>query len=271
MKYLKNLSAFFIPLFSMLCAFSIYLIIDNVVDNYKEKISKDYSIVVVSKKPLVKENINISGITVKELEALDKDKIVDNFKSNLSNNSIKLLKNRLPHFYKVYLESFPTTSEINKIKEYLLQNKNIKEVEVFSKNHNQVYLLLTLMNSISFILFFIITIFAIIIIAKQVKLWFHEHSTRISILKLHGASTLYSASSLLRYAITSSILAVFIVSIFLYLISSNLTIIFPSELNDILIIKFDYTIEVIKIIALSFGISMFTILGVLFKYKIDNE
>ena len=266
MKFLKNVFAFLIPLLSMLITFSIYLLINNVVDNYKSKISRDYSIVIVTNTPLIKENINeLAGIKVEKIQTLHKDRIINNIKTNLSSNSIELLKQKLPHFYQIYLEVFPTTSELESIKETLLRNKNIRKVEVFYKNHNQIYLLLVLLNSVSFILFFIITIFAIIIIAKQIKLWFHEHSTRIAILRLHGASILYSASTVLNYAIMSSFLAFLISGAFLYYVSHNMLVLFPLEL------KVDLNYELLKIFVLSFCISIFTIFGVLLKYKINND
>ena len=272
MKSLKNILAFLIPLSSMLLTFSIYLLIDNVVDNYKKKISKDYSIVIVTNTPLIKENINeLAGINVDRIQTLPKEKIINDIKSNLSSSSIELLKKKLPNFYQIYLEVFPTTSELEIIKDTLLENKNIRKVEVFYKNHNQTYLLLVLLSSISFILFFIITIFAIIIIAKQIKLWFHEHKTRISILRLHGASVLYSASNVLNYAIFSSFLAFLIVGVFLYYISNNMTILFPIELHEIVNVKIDLNYELFKMFILSFTISIFTILGVLLKYKINDE
>lgn len=272
MKFLKNIFAFLIPLTAMLLAFTIYLLIDNVVDNYKTKISKDYSIVIVTNTPLIKDNINeLAGIKVERIQTLQKKKIINDIKSNLSNTSIKLLKRKLPNFYQIYLEVFPTTSELEKIKDTLLQNKNIRKVEVFSKNHNQTYLLLVLLNSISFILFTIITIFAIIIIAKQVKLWFHEHSTKIAILRLHGASILYSASSVLNYAIMSSLLSFIFVGAFLYYVSNNMMVIFPVELQSIIDVEINFNYELFKIFALSFSISIFTIIGVLLKYKINND
>lgn len=272
MRFLKNIFAFLIPLLSMLITFCIYLLINNLVDNYKIKISSDYSIVIVTNTPLIEESITeLAGIKVEKIEKLKKNKIINNIKSNLSSNSIELLKQRLPYFYQIYLEVFPTSSELKSIKRTLLSNKNIRKIEVFYKNHNQVYLLLVILNSISFILFFIITIFAIIIIAKQIKLWFHEHSTKISILRLHGASILYSASSVLNYAIISSILAFLLASTFLYYISNNMLVLFPLELHDIIDIKINLEIEMIKLFVLSFCISIFTILGVLLKYKIDND
>ena len=272
MKFLKNLFAFLIPLIAMLLTFSIYLLIGNVVDNYKKKISNDYSIVIITNTPLIKENIDkLAGIQVSKIETLKKDKIIKEIKSDLSKKSIELLRRKLPYFYQIYLEVFPTTSELKEIKDTLLQNKNIRKVEIFYKNHNQVYLLLVLLNTISFILFFIITIFAIIIIAKQIKLWFHEHHTRISILRLHGASVLYSSSSVLKYAIFSAFLACFIVGSALFYVSNNLSMLFPIELHDIVNIEIDLKLEIMKIILLSFGISIFTIIGVLFKYKINND
>ncbi len=272
MKFLKNLFAFLIPLLSMLITFSIYLLINNVVENYKSKISRDYSIVIVTHTPLDKENITeLAGIKVESIQTLQNDKIITNIKSSLSDNSIELLKQKLPNFYQIYLEIFPTSSELEEIKQTLLQNKNIKKVEVFYKNHNQIYLLLLLLNSVSFILFFIITIFAIIIIAKQIKLWFHEHRVKIAILRLHGASILYSASSILNYAMLSSFLAFLLSTIFIYYISNNMTVLFPLELHDIVDIKINLLKELAKIFLLSFCISIFTIFGVLLKYKINND
>ena len=197
--------------------------------------------------------------------------LIENVKSNLSDNSIELLRQKLPYFYQVYLEIFPTSSELEVIKKTLLSNKDVKNVEVFYKNHNQIYLLLLILNSVSFILFFIITIFAIIIIAKQIKLWFHEHSVRISILRLHGASIIYSASSVLKYALISSFLAFLISSLFLIYVSSNIEVLFPFELQEIVNVNINIERDILKIFILSFCISVFTIFGVLFKYKISND
>lgn len=272
MKFLKNIFAFLIPLLSMLIAFSIFLLINNVVDNYKTQISRDYSIVIVSNTPIEKDTFSeLAGIKVERIQALPNEKIIANIKTNLSDNSIELLKQKLPNFYQIYLEIFPTSSELEEIKQTLLQNKNIKKVEVFYKNHNQIYLLLLLLNSVSFILFFIITIFAIIIIAKQIKLWFHEHNIKISILRLHGASILYSASSILNYALLSSFLAFLITTCFLYYVSNNMDVLFPLELHDIVDIEINLPFELMKIFLLSFSISIFTIFGVLLKYKIKND
>lgn len=269
---LKSFFSFFIPLLSMLIAFCIFLLITNIVDNYESKISKDYSIVVVSKISLQKEDFGkLAGINVSELKLLSSEKIIENIKSNLSSSSITLLRTKLPYFYQLYLENFPTSSELEKIKKTLLNKDGVKTVEVFYKNHSQVYILLLILSNISLVLFIIITIFAVIILAKQIKLWFHEHRVKISILRLHGASIIYSAASIIKQAFFSSFLAFISASLFLFYISANIESIFPFELQDIVNIHINFEKEVLKIFALAFTISLFTVFGTLFKYKIDND
>lgn len=272
MKFLKNMFAFLLPLLAVLITFSIFLLTNNIIKNYKIKISNDYSIVIITNTPLIKDNIeSIAGIKVRSIETLDKNKIINNMKNSLSDNAINLLKNRLPYFYQIYLELFPTSSQLEKIKKELLENKNIKKVEIFYKNHNQIYLLLVLLVRITFILFFIIAIFSIIIIAKQIKLWFQEHRIKISILKLHGASTIYSASNVIVYALLSALIASLIASCFIYYVYNNMSVLFPTELKDITTFDMNLTFEILKIILLGFSLTFFTIFGVLLKYKINND
>ncbi len=272
MKFLKNTFVFIIPLTAMLISFIIYLFSSNILENYKVTIADDYSIVVITNRPLIKEEITtLANINVKKVITLQKDKIIRNIKSNLSQSSIKLLQRKLPHFYKIKLEVFPTTTELKKIKEQLYQNKNIRKVEIFSKNHNSIYLLLLLLSQISLILFSIIIIFAVIIISKQIRIWFHEHNEKITILKLHGASILYSSSTILKYAIFSSLISFAIVSgLFIYLID-NINILLPDDLEDIVIVSLTVKNSLIKVFLLSFGVSILTILGVLIKYKMKHD
>ncbi len=272
MKFLKNTFAFIIPLTAMLISFIIYLFSSNILENYKRTIANDYSIVVITNTPLIKENITkLAGIDVEKIITLENNRIINNIKSNLSKSSIDLLKRKLPHFYKIKLEIFPTTSELETIKNQLYQNKNIRKVEIFSKNHNSVYLLLLLLSQISLILFSIIVIFAIIMISKQIRIWFFEHHEKITILKLHGASILYSSSTILKYAIFSSFISFGVVSgIFVYLID-NIGILLPNDLEDIVMVTLTLNNSLIKIFLLSFGISILTILGVLLKYKIKYD
>lgn len=272
MKSLKHILAFIIPLTAMLLTFAIYLTTSGMVKNYEEKISNDYSIVIITHTPIVKDNIDqLAGINVRKITTIKKQNILKNVNSDLSKSSVKLLQQKLPHFYQIYLEEFPTTSEIKKIRNQLREDSNIKKVEIFSKNHNQIYLLLLLINNIIIILFVVILIFAMIILSKQITIWFYEHNERITIFQLHGASILYSASTVLKYALIGALISSIIVSSLFVFVTNNLHLIIPMELNSIINTKVVVNFEMLKIFALSFGISILTIFGVLFKYKIKND
>ncbi|QKF81666.1 cell division protein FtsX [Halarcobacter ebronensis] len=272
MKFLKNSFAFIVPLTAMLISFIIYIFSANILENYKKTIANDYSIVIITNTPLIKEKITkLANIKVDKIITLKNENIISNLSSSLSDTSLQLLREKLPNFYKIKLEVFPTTSELEVIKNQLYENKNIRKVEIFSKNHNSIYLLLLLLSQISMILFTIITIFAIIMISKQIRIWFYEHHEKITILKLHGASILYSSSTILRYAIFSALISFVIVSsIFTYLVN-DIGAILPNDLINIVTVTLDLNESLLQIFILSFGISILTIIGVLFKYKIKYD
>jgi len=50
-----------------------------------------------------------------------------------------------------------------------------------------------------------------------------------------------------------------------------MTILFPVELHEIIDVEINLNYELFKMFILSFTISIFTILGVLLKYKINDE
>jgi len=66
-------------------------------------------------------------------------------------------------------------------------------------------------------------------------------------------------------------LSFLIAGIFLVFISNNLDVLFPLELQEIVDVKINLVVELIKLFLLSFFISIFTIFGVLLKYKISND
>ena len=272
MKSLKNILSFVIPLTAMLITFAIFLFTTKIVDNYKLKISNDYSILIISSSPILEENIDeFASIRVKDIELLKKDHIINNMRNKLSKTSIKLLQRKLPYFYRVYLQQYPTISQLEKIREEISSISGVKKVEIFSKNHNKIFLLLLIMQKIISIVFIIILLYAAIIISKQIKIWFYENQDKISIMRFHGASMLHSASTLIKHGVLGAFISFCIVAILLLLLNNNLTLIFPSELQSVVDIELSIKEELIKIFLLSLFISISTIIGVLFKYKLKND
>lgn len=256
----------------MLITFSMYMFTEEVITNYKTKISDDYSIVVITNTPLVKDDINdLAGIDVKKIVTLDKTQIIDKVKDTLSENSLFLLKQRLPFFYTIHLETFPTSSELETIKKELSQIPNVKKIEIFSKDHNKIFSLLVLNQNIIIVFFVISLLFAIILFSKQIQIWFYEHQEKITIMQLHGASIIYSASMVIKHALIGALIAFFIVTGLLFFAFNNLSLIFPPELASIIDIDPTLDKEIALLFIMSMVISLTTIIGVLFKYKLKKS
>ena len=266
MKHLKSFISFTFPHIVMLFMFSIYLLINYVAKEYKQSIIHDYSIVVISNTPMVKID-QIAGMKIRSIDPISREKIISDVKRNLSKTSIDLLNNRLPYFYKIYLTTFPSTYKLAEIKKELTSITSIKKVETFSKNHNQIYAMITLVQAIVFILFLVVLILSMLLLSKQVQIWFYEHRERISIIQLHGGSLLYSSMPIIKTIITSALVSSVIVYTILYIVSINLSSLLSPELAVILPGKMNLSFEIIKIVALAFVMPFITFAGLIIKYK----
>jgi cell division transport system permease protein len=232
-------------------------VLDKVMISYKQSINNDYTIVVVSSK---KQTINtFESIDIKTLKHLSKDQIINNLKENLSPKSIELLYKQLPYFYKVSLFDFPSSKKLQVIKQKIKLIDGIIKVEIFSKNHDTIYSILTMTQTIIYALFIIIIIFAILLLSKHVKIWFYEHTQRITIMRLHGASNIYCAMPLIKLSILSAIVSSIIVLLLTYYVLNNFVFFTPIYFN----------MGFIHIIILSFLIPLATILLVLFKHRFN--
>jgi len=57
MKFVKYHISIILPLFLLLLSIESFFVLKGMIDNYEKKLSDEYSIVVVSKVPLDKQNI----------------------------------------------------------------------------------------------------------------------------------------------------------------------------------------------------------------------
>ena len=257
MKAFRSLLSFTIPLIAILLSYSIYIIVDKVMISYKQSINNDYTIVVVSSK---KQTIDtFKSINIKTLKNLSKDQIINNLKENLSPKSIELLYEQLPYFYKVSLLDFPSSKQLQIIKQKITSIDGILKVEIFSKNHDTIYSILTMTQTIIYALFIIIIIFSVLLLSKHIKIWFFEHTQRITIMRLHGASNIYCAMPLIKLSILSAIVSSIIVLLLTYYVLNNFVFFTPIYFN----------MGFIHIIILSFLIPLATILLVLFKHRFN--
>ena len=178
-----------------------------------------------------------------------------------------LLNKKLPYFYKIYLEEFPTTLKLEQIRKELNTISNIRRIETFSNDHNKIYSLLILIQDIVFVLFIVVFVLSLLLLSKQIKIWFFEHGERISIIQLHGGSLFYSTKPILRTIIGSSIILGIVVVGLLYFMVDNLNIIVQPEILSLMPKVIHLEFEIAQIVILSFVIPLFTFFGLLIQYK----
>ena len=267
MKLLKTVFNFTIPLAVMLIIFSMYLTVNKVVNNYKQSIAGDYTIIVTADKPLQKLE-RVAGIKVKELQMLDQKIIIEDIKDTLSSSTLELLNHNLPFFYKVYLDEFPSKSKLSQIKKELLNKPDISTVEMFTEDHNHIYSFLILIQNISFILFFVVLAFSILLVVRQIKIWFFEHNRRIRIMELHGGSLLYSSKPILTVIGISSVLSFLLTVGIMFFSIMNISMFVQKEIIQFMPKAGDMGIEMLLVALLSVAIPIVTYLGLLIKYKL---
>ena len=267
MKAFKTFLSFTIPLVSMTLAYSIYIMLDKSIMSYKQSIINDYSIVVVSSSDINKTSLKNLNISIKLLEQLLRKDIIKDLQKHLSETSVELLDKKLPYFYSLYLNEFPNSYELKEIENELLKVKNIIRVETFSKNHDKIHSILILTQNIIQIMLLIIVLFGFFILIKHATIWFYEHNERISIMLLHGATTLYCAKPLINTAAKSALFSSIITIGTMYVMIHNWNLIAPKYLVDTVLNNITMDISILKIIALSFTISLVTVSIVLLKQK----
>lgn len=268
---LKRIISFNVPLIITLIIFSLYGSITKLLDSYEQSIINDYSIIIVMNTTLNESALEeIDSINLKKIDYIKRDTVLAELKEELTEGSYKMLQNKLPYFYRVFLNNFPTSSQLLKIEEELKTLDGIKSIETFSKDHDDLYSLLTLIKNITLVLFISILVFTFIIINNQVLIWFYEHQERLDIIKLHGGTIFYGGKPIIKLAFFSSLISTTIVSIIIYFMFSNYTTIFSIEIVNILQkhpINLN-TIEIGYLFLLSFIISILTVIGVLLKHRI---
>jgi len=247
MNYLKSHISLILALVSILFSIEVYFIFNKIVTKYSQKIANNYTVIVVSEKPL--KNLKLKEIS--KIEPINIENSLKNLKQNLQGFDINKLKSELPYFYKLHFSKFPTPNEITNLTIELKKIPTIKKIETFRANQNRIYNLLVLTKTISVIFMAIILFISFLLILKQMQVWKLEHNERMYIMDLFGAPFLLRSGVLLKLAIFDSIISVVIIGIIMsFILNSNL---YQSILDQLGI---TITVNIFTDLALFFGISI---------------
>jgi len=265
MKSLKNHLSVIFPLFVLLFSLQFTFLSDKIVTDYSNKLTQDYSIVVVAPKALDKEVIKSRVKGIKSIETISSKIILDRLKGNISSKNISLLKISLPHFYSIKLKAFPDLKEVEKIEKRLIESKLVTKVETFSKTHTKIYKMFILLKTVSIVFSALILIVSILLMFKQMKIWLFEHKDRMAIMTLFGAPFWMKSAILYRLAIVDSFISTILVSAIYIILPNNSTILKFTSSLDIVIPKFNILTDTSILLGISLLFSLFIVSSVIGK------
>ena len=212
MKSISSHFSIIISVFVLLFSFQFSHVINTVVDDYANKITNDYSIVIVSSAEIKEEELKKQVSEVESINEISSKKILDRLKNDMSSKNLALLQVALPKFYSLKLSTMPNTKKIESIKQKLLGISTITRIETFAKTHEKIFKMFLLLQSMAYIFTSFVAFIAILLIFKQVRIWIYEHSRRMSIMTLFGASFFMKSAMLYRMTIVDSIFSAVCVS-----------------------------------------------------------
>lgn len=200
----------------------IFNIVERSIDAYKDKLTKNYSLVIVSQNKLAEKELQLKMPLIASLVELSADNVIKKLNTKISKSNLELLKVTLPKFYKIKLKSYPTPNEIQNLTKKLLNYKDISKVESFSATHDTIYNLLLLFRTVITVLAFSILVVTLLLIFKEMRIWQFKHNERMSIMSLFGAPTWLRSAVLFRLAIVDALIASFVAFVvFSYIASSS--------------------------------------------------
>jgi len=207
MKSVKNHLSLITALFTIVFTMQIYIVVDRTVKAYECDLTDNYSIVVVTQKRVEPGTLVSISPTIERAEEISTKEVVERLQSQMKRRHIDLLKLSLPHFYSLYLDHFPTPSEVAELRKKLEKNSAITRVEDFAQSHDTLYKLLLLFKSV--VIIFAVAIFAVtsLLVIKEMRIWQFQHNERMSIMAMFGAPVWMRSAVLFRLAIVDALVA----------------------------------------------------------------
>lgn len=259
MRSINSHFSIIISVFILLFSFQFTIVVNKIVKDYSQKIVNDYSIIVVSSSELKEEALKKEVSEVHSLAEISSKKILDRLKNDMSSKNLSLLQVALPKFYSLKLETMPDAKRIEAIKQKLLAHKAITRVETFAKTHEKIFKMFVLLQYMVYIFTGFIAFIAILLILKQVRIWTYEHSRRMAIMGLFGASFFMKSAMLYRMTLVDSLLSAFLVC-GLFSIAPKVPIVQEFALEmDIIIPEFDFLYEGSTLIGSAFLFALISV------------
>ena len=256
MSSLKSHLTLILALIAIMLSIFLFRIFSHIMHLYQKNIIDNYSIVIVSSKPLLSLNIpEISSINPVNINPEIK-KLKEKYKN------IDFSNLQIPFFYRLKLKTIPSPEELQIIKNRLKQYSFIKKVMTKSSSQTKIYNLLMLLKTTTKVFMFLIAVLGFLLILKQLEVWKLLHSERMYIMELFGAPFWFKGAALFKIAFIDSIISLIFTIIIIFFITDSA--LFKNIINELNInFQVNYTNEIILLIITSFLISFISSLLVI--------
>jgi cell division transport system permease protein len=256
MKSLKNHISLIIALFTVLFSVQIYVSVDRTIAAYETRLKNDYSIIVVANKNLTSAEFKAMDNLIERSDVIATDQVLNRLQGEMTKKNLDLLKITLPKFYRIYLNRFPTPSEIEKLQKRLQKNSAIERVEGYAQTHDTVYKLMLLFKDVVQIFSIAIAAVTSLLILKEMRLWQFQHADRMSIMALFGAPVWLRSAVLFRLAIVDAIIATIVLCLAFFLIEQYGWMDILLRTVGISIELFDFVNDAVRSLVIALGVSI---------------
>jgi len=248
MSSLKSHLTLILALIAILLSIFLFRIFSQIMNLYQKNIVNNYSIVIVSTKPIT--SLNIPEIS--SINSININSEIKRLKEKYKNINFSNLK--IPFFYKLKLKNFPSPSKLEEIKYRLKNYDYIRKVMTKSSSQTKIYNLLMLLKTTTKIFMFLIAILGFLLIVKQLEVWKLLHYERMYIMELFGAPVWFKGATLFKIAFIDSIISLIFTVILIFLITKSA--LFNSIINELNInFQLSYFNEIMLLFIISFLIS----------------
>ena len=218
MKFIKNHLMFILPLMAILLGLEFYLVFERTTNTYEQTLKEGYSMFVVTSKPMEISDFQELNEHISSADAIERSSIISKVIKNISQSDNKEILKALPYFYNIGLDSYLHSSQLNRIKNDLQEDKNIKKVETFGSSYNSSYRLFSFIKFTLKLFIIFMAVVSLFLIVKQMEIWKYAHTSRMQIMEIFGAPLMLRSGVLFKVAIVDAIVATILVSaIFLYI------------------------------------------------------
>jgi len=205
---------FILPLVAILLGIEFFLVFDRTTHSYEKGLKEGYSMLVVTKKPATLSDFKALNSHISKSENIKRADIVSEVAKGISKSTTKDILDALPYFYNVSLDAYIHTAGLDKIKNDLEADANIKKVETFGSSYSSAYKLFAFIKFTLKLFIGFMGIVSLFLIIKQMEIWKYAHKERMQVMEIFGAPLMLRSGVLFKVAIMDAFVATLLTSAF---------------------------------------------------------